>query len=214
MAAIDQWLAPLRDSAVGNYFRQASGWTSPRYRALRARYYKLDKRERLLVQLAGVVTAGFLAYNLIYLPIVSYQAGLEDEIVARQRDLTEVRQMVVTYQRLKTELATLEKNTAPPARDFSLSSMLSSALNGAVGTDKIGGISTQPDRPVSDQFTQYSAVLKLNAISLKELVDVLFQIKSLKVPVVVSNLSVRKHSPDNPHAYDVDMTCSVLGKNA
>ncbi len=213
MAAIDKWLAPLRDSAVVAYFQRAQAWTSPRYRALRARYYKLDKRERLLVRLAGVVAAGFLAYNLIYLPIVSYQAGLEDEIVARQRDLTDVRQMVVTYQRLKTELATLEKNTAPPARDFSLSSMLSSALNGAVETDKIGGISTQPDKPVSDQFTQYSAILRLNGINLKQLVDVLFQIKSLKVPVVVSNLSIRKHGTD-AHAYDVDMTCSVLGKNA
>ena len=213
MAAIDQWLAPLRDSAVGVYFRRAQAWTSPRYRALRARYYKLDKRERLLVQLGGVIAAAFIAYNLIYLPIVDYQAGLEDEIAARQHDLAEVRQMVVIYQHLKTELTTLEKNTAPPARDFALSSMLSSALNGAVESDKIGGISTQPDKPISDQFTQYSAILKLNAINLKQLVDVLFQIKSLKVPVVVSNLSVRKHGED-PHAYDVDMTCSVLGKNA
>jgi hypothetical protein len=213
MAAIDQWLVPLRDSAAGAYFRRAQAWTSPRYRALRARYYKLDKRERLLVQLGGVIAAAFIAYNLIYLPIVDYQAGLEDEIAARQHDLAEVRQMVVIYQHLKTELTTLEKNTAPPARDFSLSSMLSGAMNGAVESDKIGGISTQPDKPISDQFTQYSAILKLNAINLKQLVDVLFQIKSLKVPVVVSNLSVRKHGED-PHAYDVEMTCSVLGKNA
>jgi hypothetical protein len=213
MAAIDKLVAPIRDSAVGTYFRQVQAWTSPRYRALRTRYYKLDKRERFLVQVAGVIMAMLLAYNLIYLPIVSYQSSLEDEIEARQRDLADVRQMVVTYQHLRTELASLEKNTALPARDFSLSSMLSSAMNGAVETDKIGGISTQPDKPISDQFTQYSAILKLNGITLKQLVDVLFQIKSLKVPVVISNLSVRRHA-DNPHAYDVDMTCSVLGKNA
>ncbi len=55
MAAIDKWLAPLRDSAVGAYFRRAQAWTSPRYRALRSRYYKLDRRERLLLQLGGVI---------------------------------------------------------------------------------------------------------------------------------------------------------------
>ena len=106
---------------------------------------------------------------MIYLPILSYQANLEDEIEARQRDLTEVRQMAVIYRHVKTELVRLEKNTAPPAKDFSLSSVVSSAMNSAVGNDKIGGISTLPDKPISDQFTQYSASLYgLTGISLKQ----------------------------------------------
>jgi type II secretory pathway component PulM len=213
MADMEKLLAALRNSPAGTYARQAQNWVSPRYRVLRTRYYKLEKREHRLLQLAALILAVLAGYNLIYLPILSYQSGLEDEIVARQRDLAEVRQMVVTYRRLKTELASLEKNTAPPAKDFSLTSILTTALNGAVEAEKIGGISGEPDKPISDQFTQYSVLLKLNGVSLPQLVDVLYQIKSLKVPVVVSNLSIRKHNPD-PHSYDVDMTCSVLGKNA
>jgi type II secretory pathway component PulM len=213
MALMDGLLDQLRKSGVGAYVEQAQAWLSPHYRQLRTRYYKLDKRERLLVKVAATIIGVFGAYNLIYLPITYYQEGLEEEIAARQRDLTEVRQMTVVYRQVKTELATLEKNTAPPGKDFSLSSVVSTALNGAVENDKIAGISTMANKPISDQFTQYSIDLKLDAVSLKQLVDSLYQIKSIKVPVVVSSVVIRKHGQD-PHAYDVEMVCSVLGKNA
>lgn len=203
----------LSGSTVGRYIDQAQAWISPYYRQLRTRYYKLDKRERLLVKVAAGAIGVFVGYNLIYVPILSFQSDLEEEIVARQHDLEEVRQMTVTYRRVNTELTALEKSAAPPGKDFSLSSVLSTALNGAVGNDAIAGISLLPDKSISGQFTQYSVNLKLQAVSLKQLVDALYQIKSIKVPVVVSNLSIKKHGQD-PHSYDIDMICSVLGKNA
>jgi hypothetical protein len=203
----------LSDSAVGRYLDQAQAWASPRYRQLRARYYKLEKRKRLLVKVAAGIVAAFVGYNLIYVPILSFQSDLEQDIVERQHDLADVRRMTVIYRQVRTELTALEKSAAPPGKDFALSSVLSTALNGAVGSDLIAGISTLPDKPISGQFTQYSVTLKLQAVNLKQLVDALYQIKSIKVPVVVSNVSITKHAQD-PHSYDVNMTCSVLGKNA
>lgn len=213
MALTDNLIASLRGSAALRYLEQARAWISPRYRELRARYYKLEKRERLLLQLAALVIALFLAYDLVYSSIVSYQAGLQDEIAARQHDLAEVRRMAVSWQRVKTELGTLEKKTTLPGGDFSLTATLSTALNGVVENDKIAGISPIPNKPVSEHLTQYGADLRLNGVSLAQIVDTLFTIKSIKEPVVISNLSIRKR-PTDPHAYDVDMTCSVLGKNA
>jgi hypothetical protein len=213
MTRLKNLLPPLAHWPLAGYIEQLRTWIGPRYKELRTRYYKLENRERRLLQLAGAMLAVFLGYNFIYLPITAYQDALEDEIVTRQRDLAEVRQMTVTYRHVKKELADLEKNTAPSGRDFSLSSILSNALNGAVGADKIGGISSAPPKSISEQFTQYSADLKLSNINLAQLVDVLYQIKEIKVPVVVSNLSIKKNSQD-PHGYDVEMTCSVLSKNA
>jgi type II secretory pathway component PulM len=213
MALSDKLLDVWRDSGAANYARRVDDLVSPYYRQLRARYYKLEKRERMLVRIAAAVIGAFIVYNLIYLPIVSYQAGLADEISARQRDLTDVRRMAVTWRQVRKELSGLEKNTALTATDFSLPATLSNALNGVVGNDKIGGINPLPNKPVSDQFTQYGADLKLSGVSLQELVDVLYKIKSIKEPVVVSNVTIRKH-PADAHSYDVEMTCSVLGKNA
>ncbi len=213
MAYADKLIQALRDSAVATYVNQASAWISPRYRQLRTRYYKLERRERMLLQVAGAALVVFLAYNLIYQPIVSFQAGLTDRIALRQRDLTEVRRMAATYRRVTTELATLEKNTTLPSADYSLTAALSTALNGVVDNDKIGGINPLPNKPVSEQFIQYGASLKLNGVNLAQLVDALYKIKSIKEPVVVSNLHIVKRQAD-PHTFDVDMTCSVLGKNA
>jgi type II secretory pathway component PulM len=213
MALVDKLVEQIRDSAAGEYLTRAQAFISPHYRQLRNRYYKLEKRERLMVKVAGLAVGAFFVYSFIWTPIASYQADLEDEMVARQHDLAEVRRMTVEYRQLKTELTTLEKNTAPSGSDFSLPSTLSTALNGAVETDKIAGISNLPDKPISDQFIQHSAGLKLTGVSLAQLVEVLYRIKTIKVPVVVSDLSIKKHGQD-AHAYDVDMTCSVLGKNA
>jgi len=213
MAFADKLIEALRDSAAADYANQASAWLSPRYRQLRARYYKLERRERMLLQLAAGAFAVFLAYNLVYQPVVSLQAGMADRIAARQRDLTEVRRMASTYAQVRRELTALERNTTLPSADFSLTATLSGALNGVVDNDKIGGINPLPNKPVSGQFTQYGADLKLNGVSLAQLVDALYKIKSIKEPVVVSNLHIVKR-PADPHTYDVDMTCSVLGKNA
>jgi hypothetical protein len=213
MGLINKLAVYVNDSSAGAYINQAQAWWSPRYRQLRARYYKLDKRERLLVKVAATIAAVFIGYNLIYVPILSFQSDLEEEITARQHDLSEVRRMAVIYGRVRTELTELEKSAAPPGKDFSLSSLLSTALNGAVSSDLIAGISTLPDKPISGQFTQYGVNLKLQNVNLKQMVDALYQIKSIKVPVVVSNISIKKHGQD-PHSYDVEMICSVLGKNA
>jgi type II secretory pathway component PulM len=213
MELTDKLLGAWRDSAAAEYAGRVGDWISPYYRQLRTRYYKLERRERMLLQAAGAVLAVLIVYNLVYLPIVSYQAALADEVDARQRDLTEVRRMAATWRQVRTELTGLEKNTALTATDFSLPSALSNALNGVVENDKIAGINPLANKPVSEQFTQYGADLRLTGVSLAQLVDVFYKIKSIKEPVVVSNVSIRKH-PADPHSYDVDMTCSVLGKNA
>lgn len=213
MALTDNLLSAWRNSAAAEYLERAGDWMSPRYRQLRTRYYKLERRERMLLQLAAAALAVFALYNLVYAPVVSFQSGLTERIAARQRDLTEVRRMAVAYRQVRTELAALEKNTTLPSADFSLTAALSGALNGVVDNDKIGGITPMPNKPISEQFTQYSADLKFNGVSVAQLVDALYKIKSIKEPVVVSNLHITKRAAD-PHTYDADMTCSVLGKNA
>jgi len=213
MAWNDTLRAAFRDSSAMAYLNRANVWLSPYYRQARARYYKLEKRERILLQAAALAVAVFLAYNLIYSPIVSFQSGMADEIATREHDLTEVRRMAAAYAQVRHELVGLEKNTSLAAADFSLPATLSTALGGVVETDKIAGINPLPNKPVSEQFVQYGADLKLNGVSLAQLVDVLYRIKSIKEPVVVSNMTIRKRAAD-PHTFEVDMTCSVLGKNA
>lgn len=202
----------LADSSAGSYARRLRQWLAEQTRGSRERYAKLEPRERRLVQIGALLLLIFLAYNLIYLPTVSLEAGLADAISSRQHDLAGVRRMTQSYRALAAEVSRLEKHTAVAGPDFALSSVLATALGSAVGNDKIGGINSEPPKRISAQFSQFSVDLTLKAVSLKQLVDALYRIKTLKVPVVVSSLDIKRRIGETD-SYDVDMVCLALARN-
>jgi type II secretory pathway component PulM len=177
----------------------------------RSRYEKLEPRERILVQVAAGLIGILLAYNLIYSPIVDLGSGLQDKIAHRQRDLAEVRRLAGTYAQLKADMSSAERRTVP-GKDFSLFSVVEASMTKSVGREKIGSITPGADKKLADGFTEYSVQLKLANVSLAQLVDVLYGINSLSVPVGVSNIRVQRRTPDT-HSYDVDLTCVALAKN-
>jgi len=179
----------------------------------RSRYQKLEPRERILVQIAGGLLAIFLIYNLVYTPIVDLSSGLEGKIAQRQQDLAEVRRLAGTYAQLKANLAKAEKRTVPMGKDFSLFSVLEASMTKSVGRDKIGSITPGSDRKLSDGFTEFSVQLKLANVNLTQLVDALYGINSLPMPIGVSNIRIQRRTQDT-HSYDVDLTCVALAKNA
>jgi hypothetical protein len=54
--------------------------------------------------------------------------------------------------------------------------------------------------------------LKLANLNLAQLVDALYGINSLSVPIGVSTIRIQRRTPDT-HSYDVDLTCVALAKN-
>lgn len=197
----------LRDSAA-----RARTALAPTIAAARARYQKLEPRERVLVQLAGALVAIFLLFNLVYLPIQHAIGGLGDRIQERQHDAVEVAHMMHAYQRLRVDLATMRARTVAGSGDFSLFSVVEQALTRAPGKDKIGSM-TPAEKTITGGMKQYTVELKLNALSLPQIVDTLYGLSALNVPVTVSTLHVTRRSQD-PHTFDVEMTCVALGRNA
>ena len=96
-------------------------------------------------------------------------------------------------------------------RDFSLFSVVQKTLSKSVGREKITSI-TPGDRVVTGGFKQYTVDVKLSGISLVQVVDTLYGVQTLTVPVTVSNFQLHEHGQDT-HSFDVDLTCSALGKN-
>ena len=198
---------------VGPYVGQLSRRVDPLIGQARGRYQKLESRERRLIQVAAGLVGVLILYNIVYLPIVGIGTGLNDKIEQRQRDLLSVRRLTATYAMLKTNLATAEHRTVPQNKDFSLFSILEASLTTSLGRDKIGSITPGSDRTLSDGFTEHSVQLKLQNVNLAQLVDALYAIGSMSQPVGVSAFHIQRHS-ENTHAYDVDLTCVALARNA
>ncbi len=213
---MNEWLENLRErffDLARPLIRQAAERIDPLVGQARERYQKLEPREQVLLRIAGALLGLFLAYHIIYVPIVSLSSGLEDKIVQRQRDLAEVRRLTVTYALLKADLATAEHRTVPLGRDFSLFSVIETSLTKSVGREKIGSITPGSDRKLADGFTEYSVQLKLADVNLSQLVDALYGINSMQMPIGVANLRIQRRSQDT-HSYDVDLTCVALARNA
>ncbi|HTY53680.1 MAG TPA: type II secretion system protein GspM [Candidatus Binataceae bacterium] len=191
--------------------RRISERLDPMVSNLRARYQKLEPREKVLVLVAGSLLSVFLVYNLVYGPIQSWQASLDSRIAARQRELADVRHLSRVYSELKLDLATAEKRTVSTGKDFSLFSVVETSLTKSVGRNKIGSI-TPSDKKISDELIDYEVNVKLSDVSLAQLVDALYDVKAMSVPIVVSNLNVKKRTQDS-HSYDVELTCSAVGRN-
>lgn len=183
---------------------------APAWQAAHGWYSKREHREKVLLRMLGAILAVILIYNLIYLPFTGLGEGLGDRVAARRQQLTEVRAMMRTYERYKIELAATEKRTVS-SKDFSLFSIIQQSLSTSVGRDKISSI-TPSDRAVAGGYQQFTVDLKLEGLNLGQIVDVLYGVQSLPMPVAVSNLHVRQR-PQDTHSYDVDMTCMSLGRN-
>ncbi|MGA8641918.1 type II secretion system protein GspM [Candidatus Binatus sp.] len=213
---LKEWIDNLRARIMDllrPYLKQGATRIDPYIAQARSRYQKLEPRERILVQVAGGLLAVFLIYNLVYSPIVDLSSGLEDKIAQRQHDLAEVRRLAGTYAQLKANLAKAEQRTVPMGRDFSLFSVIEASMTKSVGRDKIGSITPGSDRKLADGFTEFSVQLKLDNVNLAQLVDALYGINSLPMPIGVSNIRIQRRTQDT-HSYDVDLTCVALAKNA
>jgi type II secretory pathway component PulM len=209
------WFDNLRERVMDllrPMLKQAATRVDPILGQARGRYQKLEPRERVLVQIAAALIGVFLIYNLVYMPIVDLSSGLEDKIAQRQQDLTDIRRLAGTYAQLKADLAKAEQHTVPLGKDFSLFSVVEASMTKSVGREKIGSITPGSDRKLTDGFTEYSVQLKLDNVNLSQLVDALYDINSLPMPIGVSNIRIQRRTQDT-HSYDVDLTCVALAKN-
>ena len=184
----------------------------PAWNSGRTWYNARESREKRLLQILGAVVAVLLAYNVVYMSAVDISEGLHDRVASRRMELLQVRSMMGTWTQLGAEMAAAEKRTVPKSGDFSLFSVVEQSLTKSIGHEKIASI-TPADKPVPGGYQQYTIDLKLSGLSLAQIVDALYGVQTLSVPVTVSNLHIRQRTPDT-HSYDVDMTCAALGKNA
>jgi type II secretory pathway component PulM len=200
-------------SAVAPLIERARAQIAPIIAQARTRYEKLEPREQMLVRIAGGLLAAFIAWSFIVSPIVTAIGGLDGSIAEREHDLATVRRLAFTYSRVKTQLSQAEHNTVPGSHDFSLFSVVEASFTKSVGRDKIASITPSADRKIPGGLVQYSVQLTLTAVNLKQVVDALYSVQSLSVPVSVSNVRIQRRTQDT-HTYDVDITCVALGHSA
>jgi hypothetical protein len=187
-------------AALSPYWQRGAEW-----------YEKREPREKILLRVLGAVAAIMFGYNAIFLPARTLRDSLADRVATRHQQLSHLRSMMRSYERLQTELAATQKRTVTSGKDPALFSVLEMTLTNSVGRSKIGSI-TPAEHQLPGGFEQYSVDVKLSEIALPQIVDTLYDLQRLKVPITVSNFQIHQHAT-NAHSYDVDLTCVALAKS-
>ena len=174
---------------------------------LEAMLERLSPRERLLVGAAATVT------TLLVLWFVATSLGerrqlLAAQIAASERDLKELATLRDRYTRLRTERDAVQRRLAAGGPEFSLFSHLEGLTREVLSAERVAAMNPST-RTVSDDLQEEDVEMRLSAVSLRDVVSVLYRIEKTELPLLVSRLQMKKRY-DQPYVFDATLTVGRL----
>lgn len=166
---------------------------------------RLSPRERWFVAIAGVVLVGALLLLFVIAPLWDLRGRLQTKVATKERELTEVAALASTYEQLRRELALVGPANASPLSPFAF---LEGLTTSTLGREKLAAIN-----PIGHEerggIAQETIELKLNGVSLQELVDLLYKIDVSGTAMRCTTLTIKKRYKD-PYTFDVTLTAIAL----
>lgn len=158
-------------------------------------------RERALVGAAAALTV-LVAGVLAALAVRDDLASLSARVAGHERELREVR-------RLAAALLHDPATGAPEAADATaLMARLEAAVDGAVGRERIAGMTPAPPR-VEGGLVEERVTLRVSGASLGDTVRLLYALEGASPPLRVTRLELRKH-PDDPARFEATLEAAAL----
>ena len=172
-------------------------------------YLRLSSRERTLVGLASGALAVILVYTMIWQPIEDARVQLGKRIQTKRQELVEMQQMREHYLDLLNQFELRQKIIERADPHFSLFPHIESTVSQVLGgRDKIASMNPQ-NKEIGGAYREESVELKLNAVSLQQLTDLMYKIEKGTQPLRLTRLQIKKR-PREPQTFDITATVSML----
>jgi general secretion pathway protein M len=177
--------------------------------ALTGAYQRLSPRERVLVGLGGGLLLVGLLYSLIWEPLESGRIALAKRIQAKQRDVVEMQHMRDDYLDLLNQYDLRRKIIEKADPKFSLFPHIEATVGQVVGREKIASMNPQNKELGGGAYREDSVEIKLNAVTLDQLTDLMYRIEKGAQPLRLTRLQVKKRVRE-PQTFDIVATVSML----
>lgn len=176
----------MNDSPASSYFQTLMDKT---------RWKRLDKREKIMVGGLIVFVVVFFIVFFIFSPILESRQRLQKSLTKKQVELQEIRILEKEYQALQLQSGDIQKRLAKRPGNFTLFSFIEKQATTAGIKAKINYI--KPSTVESDGPLQESRVdMKLQQITLENLVTFLKGVESHAKVVSVSRISIQEHGKE------------------
>ena len=164
---------------------------------------KLGRREKILVSLATFCIAVFVLFQFIIFPFFDRREVIGRGIDAKRDGLKEIVKLRSEYESYKRGAEGIQKYLRSRMKSFTLFSYLEQAAGKAGVKDHIKYMKPSASRS-NDRFKESMVEMRLDKISLKQLVDYLYLIESPENVVSIKKISI-KDSKSAPGYLDTVM---------
>lgn len=167
---------------------------------------QLNKREKIAVSIGGLMLLLYIVFHFIVFPLAGNRAKLAKNLALREKELVEMRTMQRRYQELSKQSGSLTSLLAKRDAGFSLFSFLEK--NAADSQVKEHIVYMKPSgSPKNELFKQSMVEMKLQAISLKQLVDFLEKTESTENLVGIDKITIQENTKE---AATLDVTLKMV----
>lgn len=166
---------------------------------------RLAPRERLMVLGAGGVALLLLVWLGVVEPLGESLARLDRDVARSRDDAATIGELVTRYRALRGEVDKLEKSAASDQGGASLFAQLESIAVPLAGRERI--IAMNPSsRAVGNELQEELVEVRIEGITMRALVNLLYEIERREPPIAVDRLAVKRQYKDQSR---VDATVVV-----
>ncbi|MCP3953579.1 MAG: type II secretion system protein M [Desulfobacterales bacterium] len=153
---------------------------------------RFSKREQRMVYTAAGLIVVFLVCWLMVIPVIDKKERLQRALAVGSRDLAEIQVVIAEYNRLQQESSATRKQMTARKTGFTLFSFLEKMAGATRLKDRIAYMKPSDSAPKNSPFKISTVEMKLQAITLEQLVNYLYKIETADSAVQVKRISIVK----------------------
>jgi general secretion pathway protein M len=165
---------------------------------------QLNQRERIFVIVGGVALVLALVYFAIVAPYRGALRNLDQQIATRSGQLQEVKLLQASYLDLKQQMSQVER-LLDNRQGFSALTFIEGLVEQTAGRENL--LSMRPQSPETrDEFIIDAVEIKLEKLTLEQVLELLVGIEEADAPMQVKNLYLKQRFDDRSR---LDATITV-----
>ena len=167
---------------------------------------KLAKREKYFISIAAVSISIFLLFEFLIFPFLEKRERIQGGIKAKEERMREIVMLGAEYQAIKKSSQVIDQLLAGRKKGFTLFSFLDRAAGEAEVKDHIKYMKPSTSKG-KGPYKESIIEMKLNAITLNQLVGYLYRIESPENVIKIKRISITENKKGSGY---IDAVLQVL----
>ncbi len=158
-------------------------------------FNKLEKREKRVVVVGAILFVCFALFHFTVSPLLQARQQTQKVLIQKKEDIQKIRQLQAEYRQLQNQAVNIQNRLQKRSSSFTLFSFIEERATKANVKQLINSMT--PSTSEGEGPLQESRVdLKLEKISLQQLVDFLQQVESIDDVVMIKRISIQENSKE------------------